>query len=58
MKNSFSDQSFNYIESDEEEDDERVSNEGDDDSDSSSLGNRQQSKPNSYNTAWPQSYRY
>ncbi|KAK9750228.1 hypothetical protein RND81_02G181300 [Saponaria officinalis] len=63
MKNSFSDHSFNYIESDEEEDQERLSNEGEDggnDSDSSShssTGIREHSKPNSYNTAWPQSYR-
>uniref|UniRef100_A0A7C9DZM1 Amino acid transporter transmembrane domain-containing protein n=1 Tax=Opuntia streptacantha TaxID=393608 RepID=A0A7C9DZM1_OPUST len=61
MKNSVSDQSF-YIESD-EEDQEKWSNrvdEGDgNDSDSSnaSLGDGEQSKPNSYTTSWPQSYR-
>ncbi|KAL9241911.1 hypothetical protein vseg_015968 [Gypsophila vaccaria] len=65
MKNSFSDHSFNYIESDEDDDDqEREFNGGDDvgnDSDSSSNSSNgireQSSKPNSYNTAWPQSYR-
>ncbi|XP_074309322.1 amino acid transporter AVT1C-like [Silene latifolia] len=63
MKNSFSDHSFNYIESDEEDDRERLSNGGDDggsDSDASSNSSmeiREHSKPNSYNTAWPQSYR-
>ncbi|KAH9624859.1 hypothetical protein KSS87_002557 [Heliosperma pusillum] len=63
MKNSFSDHSFNYIESDEEDDHERLSNGGDDggsDSDASSNSSmeiREHSKPNSYNTAWPQSYR-
>lgn len=62
MKNSVSDQSFTFIESD-DEDVEKASNQEEEDgnfSDSSShssLGNRQQSKPNSYTTSWPQSYR-
>lgn len=63
MKNSVSDRSF-YIES-EEEDEENEYNKGEDDgdngddSDSSNYSNdnRQQSKPDSLNTAWPQSYR-
>lgn len=63
MRNSVSDQSL-YIESDEEDQEKSSSgDEGDgNDSDSShsshlSLGDRQQSKPNSYTTSWPQSYR-
>ncbi|KAF8403101.1 hypothetical protein HHK36_011195 [Tetracentron sinense] len=58
MKNSVSEQSF-YIES-EDEGEEKVSNKGADDSDSSdasSVGSRQQNRPSSYNTSWPQSYR-
>lgn len=56
MKNSVSDQSF-YIESD-EEDQERDDGDGNDsDSSNSSLDERQQSKPSSYTTTWPQSYR-
>ncbi|PSS05079.1 Vacuolar amino acid transporter like [Actinidia chinensis var. chinensis] len=60
MKNSVSEQSF-YIES-EDEDEEKELNKGEDDgndSDSSNYSNdnRQQSKPNSLNTTWPQSYR-
>lgn len=61
MKNSVSDQSF-YIESD-EDDQEKSSNKGDDgeendsDSSNSSLGDGEPSKPNSYTTPWPQSYR-
>ncbi|KAK4435982.1 Amino acid transporter AVT1C [Sesamum alatum] len=66
MKNSVSEQSF-YIES-EEEDEEKVydkdeDNEAGNDSDSSHYStdneneNRQQSKPNSLNPSWPQSYR-
>ncbi|XVE75387.1 hypothetical protein DITRI_Ditri12bG0090300 [Diplodiscus trichospermus] len=63
MKNSVSDQSF-YIESEDEEDEEKVYNrhEGEDDGNESdasdcSAENRQQNKPSSYNTSWPQSYR-
>uniref|UniRef100_A0A803LJW7 Amino acid transporter transmembrane domain-containing protein n=1 Tax=Chenopodium quinoa TaxID=63459 RepID=A0A803LJW7_CHEQI len=62
MKNSLSDHCLNYIESD-EENEEKVSNLDEDDgtySDSSSHSSmefRQQSKPNSYTTSWPQSYR-
>ncbi|KAL2249271.1 UNVERIFIED_CONTAM: Amino acid transporter AVT1C [Sesamum indicum] len=66
MKNSVSDQSF-YIES-EEEDEEKLYDKDEDngagnDSDSSHYStdndneNRQQSKPNSLNPSWPQSYR-
>lgn len=60
MKNSVSDQSLNFIESDEE--DEKYLNQDEDDgnySDSShsSMEIRQHSKPNSYTTSWPQSYR-
>ncbi|XP_057470507.1 amino acid transporter AVT1C-like [Actinidia eriantha] len=60
MKNSVSEQSF-YIES-EDEDEEKELNKGEDDgndSDSSNYSNdnRQQSRPNSLNTTWPQSYR-
>ena len=63
MKNSVSDQSF-YIESEDEEDEEKVFNrhEGEDDGNESdasdsSVANQQQNKPSSYNTSWPQSYR-
>ncbi|KAA8539277.1 hypothetical protein F0562_025969 [Nyssa sinensis] len=60
MNNSVSEQNF-YIES-EEEDEEKDFNKGEgdgNDSDSSNYSNdnRQQSKANSYNTSWPQSYR-
>ncbi|KAG8390605.1 hypothetical protein BUALT_Bualt01G0100900 [Buddleja alternifolia] len=63
MKNSVSEQSF-YIDS-EEEDEEKAYHKEDDnedgnDSDSSKYSendNRQQSKPNSFNPSWPQSYR-
>ncbi|XP_073274361.1 amino acid transporter AVT1C-like [Primulina huaijiensis] len=66
MKNSDSEQNF-FIES-EEEDEEKAYNKGEDgedgnDSDSSSYSNdneyanRQNSRPNSYTTSWPQSYR-
>ncbi|XP_052199771.1 amino acid transporter AVT1C-like [Diospyros lotus] len=60
MKNSVSEQSF-YIES-EDEDEEEEFNKGEDDandSDSSHNSNEDQpqSKPNSLNTTWPQSYR-
>ncbi|XVE68827.1 hypothetical protein DITRI_Ditri09bG0101200 [Diplodiscus trichospermus] len=63
MNNSASDQSF-YIETEDEEDEEKLFNriEGEvdgnesDDSDSSAE-NQQQNKPSSYNTSWPQSYR-
>uniref|UniRef100_A0A5B7APE1 Putative vacuolar amino acid transporter 1 n=1 Tax=Davidia involucrata TaxID=16924 RepID=A0A5B7APE1_DAVIN len=60
MNNSVSEQSF-YIES-EEEDEEKEFNKGEgdgNDSDSSNYSNDnpQQSKPNSLNTSWPQSYR-
>ncbi|KAK8643344.1 hypothetical protein V6N13_012647 [Hibiscus sabdariffa] len=65
MKNSVSDHSF-YIESEEEEDEEKVFNgeengetvDGNEsDASDSSAENQQQNKPNSYNTSWPQSYR-
>lgn len=63
MKNSVSDHSL-YIDSDEEEDAEKefdqgeVKNDGNvSDSSDSSADNLQQSKPSSYNTPWPQSYR-
>lgn len=61
MNNSVSDHSF-YIESD-EEDEENMSNRGnndghDSDSSHSSTEIEQQNKPSSYNTSWPQSYRY
>lgn len=65
MKNSISEQSF-YIESEEDEekayhnsedgnasDSSKYSNDNDNDND-----NAQRSKPNSYNSPWPQSYRY
>ncbi|XP_073297529.1 amino acid transporter AVT1C-like isoform X1 [Primulina huaijiensis] len=66
MKNSESEQNF-FIES-EEEDEEKAYNKGEDgedgnDSDSSycsndnEYANRQNSKPDSYTTSWPQSYR-
>lgn len=60
MHNSVSEQSF-YIES-EEEDEEKEFGKGEDDGNDSdstnySNDNRQQSRPNSLNTAWPQSYR-
>lgn len=69
MKNSVSEQSF-YIESEEEEEDEeklfdkREDNEGGHDFDGSNYSSdndneiRQQSKPNSLNPSWPQSYRF
>ncbi|CAO2829946.1 unnamed protein product [Amaranthus hypochondriacus] len=63
MKNSVSDQSFNFIESDEEDAfaDKISTHEEDDgnysDSSHSSMDQGQQSKPNSYTTSWPQSYR-
>ncbi|XP_021296245.1 vacuolar amino acid transporter 1-like [Herrania umbratica] len=63
MKNSVSDQSF-YIESEDEEDEEKVFNrhEGEDDGNESDVSDssaedQQQNKPSSYNTSWPQSYR-
>ena len=60
MKNSVSEQSF-YIES-EDEDEEKELNKGEDDGNDSDFSNysndnRQQGKPNSLNTTWPQSYR-
>ncbi|KAL2555580.1 Transmembrane amino acid transporter family protein [Forsythia ovata] len=63
MKNSLSEQSF-YIES-EEEDEEKACDNGEDGnesdfskySDDNDNDNAEQSKPNSYNTPWPQSYR-
>lgn len=65
MKNSVSEQSF-YIESDEEEEQKEVNRGGEgeendenpSDSDNSLADNRQQSKTGSYNTTWPQSYRF
>ncbi|KAE8713897.1 Transmembrane amino acid transporter family protein isoform 3 [Hibiscus syriacus] len=61
MKKSESDHSF-YIESEEEEDEEKVFNgeavDGNEsDASDSSAENQQQIKPDSYNTPWPQSYR-
>ncbi|GMI83379.1 hypothetical protein like AT2G39130 [Hibiscus trionum] len=62
MKNSVSDHSF-YIESEEEEDEEKVFNADengeavDGNESDSSAENQHQNKPNSYNTSWPQSYR-
>ncbi|XP_075108625.1 amino acid transporter AVT1C [Nicotiana tabacum] len=65
MKNSISEQSF-YIES-EEEDDEQEKHENEEEGNESDFSNysnenddennRQQSKPNSLTSAWPQSYR-
>lgn len=65
MKNSVSDHSF-YIESDEEEvevekefDKAEENNDGNaSDSSDSSADHQQQIKPGSYNTSWPQSYRF
>lgn len=63
MKNSASDQSF-YIDSEEEDEENvfgKVDNEGDgndSDSSASSAEDHQQNKPGSYNTSWPQSYRF
>lgn len=62
MKSSVSEQSFLY-ESEDEENPENVMHKDKDDgndSDSSdaSTENQRRSKPNSYTTAWPQSYRY
>lgn len=61
MKNSVSDQSF-YINSDEEEENESGKDEEDgnvsESSNDSNDNSRQQSRPNSLNTTWPQSYRY
>ncbi|CAK9170417.1 unnamed protein product [Ilex paraguariensis] len=64
MKNSVSEERF-YIESSEDEDEEKAFDKGEDDSNDSddsiysndNRENQQQSKPNSYNTSWPQSYR-
>ncbi|CAI9780065.1 unnamed protein product [Fraxinus pennsylvanica] len=64
MKNSVSEQSL-YIESDEEDEekpydaggDEQDGNESDFSNYSNDNKNSHQSKPNSYNTSWPQSYR-
>ena len=65
MKNSVSDRSL-YIESDDEEDEVNEEAAGSkippddesDGSDSSSVASPRRSRPNSYNTTWPQSYRY
>ena len=64
MKNSVSDHSF-YIESDEEEDAEKESNKAEENNDGNvsdssdcSADNQQQNKTGSYNTSWPQSYRF
>lgn len=63
MNNSVSDRSF-YIESEDEEDEEKEFNksieDGGNDSDSSEsyTENQQQNIPSSYNTQWPQSYRF
>lgn len=67
MKNSVSDHSFIIDSEDEEEvleEGKEVSYKGYEDgnesdtSESSSIGSAQQNKPSSYNTTWPQSYRY
>lgn len=64
MKSSVSEQSFLYESEDEEEDQENVvvnkDEEDGNDSDSSddSTRNQRRSKPDSYTTTWPQSYRY
>jgi vesicular inhibitory amino acid transporter len=64
MKNSVSDHSF-YIESDEEDDAEKESNKAEENNDGNvsdssdcSADNQQQNKTGSYNTSWPQSYRF
>lgn len=63
MKNSASDQSF-YIESEEEDEENvygKVGDQGDgneSDSSASSTEDHRQNKPSSYNTSWPQSYRF
>ncbi|KAL6494238.1 Amino acid transporter avt1c [Orobanche gracilis] len=65
MKNSVSEHSFYYMESEEEEDDEeKVSEKGEDDGNDSDFSsysndyeNRQQSKAGSLDPSWPQSYR-
>lgn len=65
MNNSVSDHSL-YIESDEEEDAEKEFDKGEgnnndgnvSDYSDSSADNQQQIKPGSYNTSWPQSYRF
>ncbi|KAG5533180.1 hypothetical protein RHGRI_027410 [Rhododendron griersonianum] len=62
MHNSVSEQSFYVDESEEEDDEEKQFDKGEDDGNDSdtsnySNDNRQQSKPNSLNTTWPQSYR-
>ncbi|XP_047328155.1 amino acid transporter AVT1C-like [Impatiens glandulifera] len=61
MKNSVSEQSF-FVDSEDDDDEKSVDkneDDGGDDTDSSvsSFHERQQSKPNSFNPAWPQSYR-
>lgn len=65
MKNSVSDQSF-CIESEEddennEEEEQKLGFENGNESDSSevsSIGSPEKNLPSSYNTSWPQSYRY
>ena len=65
MKNSVSDRSL-YVESDDEEDEVNKEEAGSnippdyesDGSDSSSVASPRRSRPSSYNTTWPQSYRY
>lgn len=60
MKNSVSDRSI-YIESDEEDEENVPVKDGEGSESDSSVSSveiqRQQSKPGSYNTSWPQSYR-
>ncbi|XP_022743104.1 amino acid transporter AVT1C-like isoform X2 [Durio zibethinus] len=63
MKSSVSDQSF-YIESEDEEDEEKVFNRQESEDDGNefdasdySAENQQHNKPSSYNISWPQSYR-
>lgn len=62
MKNSVSEQSFLYESEDEEDQENVVSKDEDDgnnsDASDSSAENQRRSKPNSYTTTWPQSYRY
>ncbi|XP_059628336.1 amino acid transporter AVT1C-like [Cornus florida] len=58
MKNAVSDQSF-YIESEDEHEEKEIHEDDGNYSDSSTNSdrNQEQSKPNSYNTTWPQTYR-
>ncbi|XP_057252118.1 amino acid transporter AVT1C isoform X2 [Beta vulgaris subsp. vulgaris] len=57
MKNSVSNESFNYTESEDEDEEKWNRDEDDSDSSHSSMVMRQGSTPNAYSNAWPQSYR-